>query len=78
MKNIIFISDKVREILRQRDITTDEAPATRAAAVDVKPLSDKEKLDIFLRFNSRILPSPETEHAWARMTNAANREKYGQ
>jgi hypothetical protein len=77
MAQIVFVSAKLQKILRQRGITMDEAPATRPAAIDTEPLTEKEKLDIFLRFNSRIFPSPETEMSWARMTNAANREKYG-
>jgi hypothetical protein len=54
----------------------DTAPATRPAAVDTEPLTEKEKLDIFLRVHGREFPDSDTEMSWARFTNRANLEKY--
>ena len=78
MDKLIFISDKARAALERQGVAIDADRATRPSAGDTKLLTAQEKLDIFLRVHGRIFPSQETELAFLRMTNAANRERYGQ
>jgi hypothetical protein len=72
-----YISARAAEIIRQRNLTIDETPATRLAAGESKPLSASEKLDIFLRVHGREFPNAEVQRGWIRMQNAANAERWG-
>lgn len=74
---IIYATPLAVEILRQKGITIDTATRP-AAATESKPLTAREKLEIFMRTRPRTFASAaeadEADHREIALLNAANRE----